>query len=128
MCKILVLIILLFFGRVVSGESIPENKVEMQHIFFGDSSEFEKPACINYSILIECTPEFKMVKKEKLDNNDSKYWILMTRAQQHVAEAISVVGNTEDYDLICQKGYLSKLGIEAKDITSIIRKELLGEE
>ena len=110
------------------AKSIPEDQVRMQYIFWGDPSGFEKPASIDFPALIECTPEAKKVKKDELDTNDSRYWILMTRAQQHVAEAIRVVGNTEGYDLICQKGYLKKLGIGAKDITTLVKAELLGAE
>ena len=107
-----------------SAASIAEDDVDPQKIFWGNSQQFSKAAEINLVTLIGKTPEYKKIVKEKLDSSGAKYWILMIQAQERVTKSIVRVARKEQFDLVCETGYLGSLGVEAKDITELVEKDL----
>jgi hypothetical protein len=106
--------------------SIAEDDVDSEKIFWGNSQQFSKAAEINLVALIEKTPEYKNIVKEKMDSSGAKYWILMTQAQERVTKSIVRVARKKQFDLVCEAGYLGALSIEAKDITALVEKDLAG--
>ena len=120
------IVILTAVPLCASAASIAEDDVDSQKIFWGNSQQFSKPAEINLVALIEKTPEYKNIVKEKLDSSGAKYWILMTQAQERVTKSIVRVARKKKFDLVCEAGYLGALGIEAKDVTALVEKDLTG--
>jgi len=106
------------------AESVPEKKIDEQKVFKGDLKQFAKPAEIEFVKLVKSTPEFETIKTESLKSSDARYWILMTQAQERVTRSIVRVARAEQFDVVCEKGYLKSLGIEAKDITDLIKEDL----
>lgn len=106
--------------------SIPEDQLDHQKIYFGNSVSFEKPAKIKIDEILKATPEFDEIKKKKVERGTGKYWILVSQAQERSQEAINAVGQETDYDLICEDGYLDALepAIPSDDITEKILEKL----
>jgi len=59
---------------------------DMSKIFRGDPKEFDKPAEVNYMVLIKSTPEYKEMLKE--EPSTGKYWIKLSQACDKVIAAI----------------------------------------
>ena len=124
---------LLFSVFEVAAEetyTIPAEKVDHGAIYWGDPSSFTKPAYVDYTALIESTPEYKEIKKKKLSSSDPASWILMSDAADRVAGAIDYVAKEEGYDLICAKQYWTKLelGVKAPDITKLVKENLIKKD
>ncbi len=127
--KIWCLIAIMILAAVplcASAASIAKDDVDSQKIFWGNSQQFSKPAEINLVALIKKTPEYKTIVKESLDSSGAKYWILMAQAQERVTKSIVRVARKNQFDLVCETGYLGALGIEVKDITTLVEKDLTG--
>jgi len=107
-----------------AGHVIPSNEIDSNEIFFGNPSSFEKPAEVDVEAVIMATPEFKEIKKKKLDRGTGRYWILHSQATNRASKAISNYATETEYDLIANVGYLGNLEapIEADDITKDIIK------
>ncbi|MFA6241449.1 MAG: hypothetical protein WC655_10990 [Candidatus Hydrogenedentales bacterium] len=103
-------------------QSIPADQLDPQKIYWGTASGFEKPSEVQYDELIKETPEYKELKKKKIERGTGKYWILMSQASDRVVKAISQVGQETEYDLIAAQGYLGGLKppIAAEDITPLV--------
>lgn len=110
----------------VNAESVPEDDRDKHKIFKGDGKAFSKPAEIKFVELVKCTPEYIILKKESLKSSDAKYWIFMAKAQERVLKAITKIAREKKYDIVCEKDYLKKFDIKAKDITDLIKEELTG--
>ena len=106
--------------------SIPEDKREPGAIYWGDPSAFTNPACVDYTALIESTPEYKDMKKRKLSSSDPASWILMSDAADRVSSAIAYVAKDKEYDLICAAEYWEELnlGVSAQDITKLVKETI----
>jgi len=110
--------------------SIPKEELDLQKIFWGKASSFEKPGEIDYDSILVATPEHTKIKKEKIKSGTGKYWILASKASSRVKKAISGVGKDTDYDLIALSGYLGALEspIAADDITDLVIAAMVGEK
>jgi len=119
-----------FFALVALAEiqSIPEDQIDPQKLYWGAATGFEKAGEVDYDAVVKATPEYKELKKKKIERGTGKYWILMSQASDRTTRAISQVGQNTDYDLIAAQGYLGGLepAIAAEDITDLILKELEG--
>jgi hypothetical protein len=103
---------------------IPSDEIDSNEIFSGNPSSFDKPAEVDVEAVIKATPEFKEIKRKKLDRGKGRFWILHSQATNRAHKAISTYANDTDYDLIANQGYLGELKtpIEADDITKDIIK------
>ncbi len=128
--------ILLLAGAVISAivfnvaadeaYNIPKDKIDPAAIYWGDPSEFRNPALVDYTALIESTPEYKEIKKKKLSSSDPASWILMSDAADRVTGAIVRVAKETEYDLICAKEYWKdlELDVSAADITMQVKEAI----
>lgn len=109
--------------------SIPKEQIDPQKVYWGVATGFEKAGEIDYDKIIKATPEYKELKKEKIQRGTGKYWILMSQASDRTTRAIAQVGQDTEYDLIAAQGYLGSLqpAIAADDITELILKQLEGD-
>lgn len=101
--------------------SIPAEQVDSQKVFWGSTSGFEKPGEVDYDEILKVTPEFKQIKKDRIERGTGKYWILLNQATDRSTRAITEVGQNTEYDFIAQSGYLASLtpAIAADDITPL---------
>ncbi len=110
------------FVAVAEMHSIPPDQLDPQKIYWGVASGFEKPAEVQYDEIIKATPEYKELKRKRVERGTGKYWILMGQASDRAVKAISQVGQETEYDLIAAAGYLGSLKppIHADDITQLV--------
>jgi hypothetical protein len=108
--------------------SIPEDQIQSQKVYWGAATGFEKPGEVDYDSVVKATPEYKELKKKKIERGTGKYWILMSQASDRTTRAIAQVGQNTEYDLIVAQGYLASLepAIPSEDITDLILQELEG--
>lgn len=113
------------FGSAVAL-SIPEDEVKKQKVFKGNTSDFDTPAEVDLDKVIAATPEYKEIKKEKLEQGSGKYWILLTKATERAIKAVVAATKDSKYDLVTAKGYLKSLTqpITCDDITKTVLKKL----
>jgi Skp family chaperone for outer membrane proteins len=109
-----------------STYSIPANKVDAQKIFWGSTTGFDKAAEIDFEAIVKATPEYKEIKKKKLEQGTAKYWILFSQASDRAVRAVSEIGEESTYDLVAAAGYLGSLepAIPADDITKAVIKHM----
>jgi hypothetical protein len=102
--------------------SIPPEKQNVQKVYYGTATGFEKAAKIDYQSVVKATPEYEKVKKDKIEPGTGKYWILLSEATDRAARAISDVGKESGYDFIAAQAYLGGLEptIPSEDITPLV--------
>jgi hypothetical protein len=120
--------ILLAAPLVVAAHTIPAEKVDRQKIYWGDTSNFEKPGEVDYVDVIKATPEYEELRKKRIESGTARYYYLMTQASERAVRVIVEVGQESEYDLVAAKGYLSALEqpIEAPDLTEVVLARLRG--
>ncbi|MCC6696348.1 MAG: hypothetical protein IT365_12020 [Candidatus Hydrogenedentes bacterium] len=106
--------------------AIPADQIDPKKVYWGEAAGFEKAGEVDYDSVVKATPEYKELKKKKIERGTGKYWILMSQASDRSARAIAQVGQDTEYDLIAAQGYLGSLkpAIPAEDITKLILKQL----
>lgn len=113
-----------------STYSIPVDKVNTQKIYWGSASGFDKAAEIDFGEIVKATPEYKEIRKKKIEEGTGKYWILFSQASDRAVRAVSEVGKETTYDLVAAAGYLGSLepAIPADDITKQVIKHMNGDD
>jgi hypothetical protein len=108
------------------AKSIDDEQLDPKQIFFGDPKAFDSPAAVNIQIIIEKTPEYQEIKKDKIKRGTAKYWILLSKATDRAIEAIADVAKDEEYDLIAARDYLKELKpiVAAKDVTKTVVEKI----
>ncbi|MFO7975791.1 MAG: hypothetical protein R6V12_14285 [Candidatus Hydrogenedentota bacterium] len=106
----------------VAAYSIDEEQVDSQKIYWGLPDSFEKPGEVRYQEVVVETPEYKKLKKDKIERGTGRYWILISQASDRAVKTIAQVGQESEYDLIAAEGYLGSLepAIPAEDITDLV--------
>ncbi|MBI2434006.1 MAG: hypothetical protein HYV26_14170 [Candidatus Hydrogenedentes bacterium] len=124
------MIVLAISSAVAGTYSIPAEKLDTQKVYWGNASNFEKAAKVDYEAVVKATPEYAQIKKKKIASGTAKYWIQLSMASDHAVRVISKVGKESDYDLIAATGYLGSLEppIPADDITDLILKKFDDED
>jgi hypothetical protein len=119
----------LLLAGLLGAYSIPEDQLDVQKVFWGDPSSFETPSAVDYEAVIRATAEYKQIKKDNIQRNTGKYWILMSRASDRAVNAISQTAEETEYDLVAAKGYLAGLkpAVAATDITKQVIETMNSE-
>lgn len=109
-------------SAVASTYSIPPEKIDVQKVYLGTASGFEKAGKVDYESVIKATPEYEEVKRNRIEPGTGKYWILLSQASNRAVRAISEVGQHTGYDFIAAQAYLGGLepGIPSEDITPLV--------
>lgn len=107
---------------VAATYSIPPEQVDVQKVYVGAPSGFEKAAKVDYESVIKATPEYEEVKRKRIEPGTGKYWILLSKASNRAVRAISEVGQNTGHDFIASQAYLGGLepGIPSEDITPLV--------
>lgn len=110
------------YGAYASTYTIPPEKVDVQKVYFGAATGFEKPAKVDYEAIVKSTPEYEEVKKKRIEPGTGKYWILLSQASDRAARAISDVGHETGHDFIAAQAYLGNMESEipSEDITQLV--------
>lgn len=105
-----------------STYSIPADKINIQKVYYGTASGFEKAGKVDFTSVIKATPEYTEIKQKRIARGTGAYWILMSEATQRAARAISDVGHETGYDFIAAQAYMGGLEptIPSEDITPLI--------
>jgi len=121
-----VLAVLLTATGAEAAYSIPSDQVDARKLYWGSPDAFEKPGEIDLQKVIAETPEYKEIKKKKIERGTGKYWILMSQASERALKAVAAYGKATEYDLIAASGYLETLepAIPADDVTKAVTKAL----
>ena len=120
--SIAALLVAVPFLSAAWAESIDDEHLDPKQIFFGDPKAFDSPAAVDIQTIIEATPEYQEIKKDKIKRGTAKYWILLSKATDRAIEAIAGVAEDEAYDLIAARDYLKDLKpkVAAEDITKTV--------
>lgn len=113
-------------AAVAESYSIPADKVDDQKIFWGNPAKFEKPAFVDYKVVVMATDEYKSIKQNKIETGSAKYWILISQASERAVKTVAAFGKESEYDLIVAKGYLEGLGLNVQptDVTNAVLERL----
>lgn len=105
-----------------STYTIPPEKIDIQKVYLGAPTGFEKAAKVDYESVIKATPEYEEVKRKHIEPGTGKYWILLSQASDRAVRAISEVGQHTGYDFIAAQAYLGGLepSIPSEDITPLV--------
>ncbi len=111
---------------VAETYTIPVEKVDAKKVYWGSASSFQKPAKVNYERVVKATPEYLSIKKNKIEQNTAKYWILVSQASNHAVRLIAEAAKDGSYDFIAAASYLGTLQppIPADDITDLVLKKM----
>ncbi len=114
-----------FFGAAWA-KSIDDKQLDPKQIFFGDPKAFDSPAAVDIQTIIETTPEYQEIKRDKIKRGTAKYWILLSKTTDRAIEAIADVAKDEGYDLIAARDYLKDLKpkVAAEDVTKTVVKKI----
>ncbi len=77
------------------AQEIPTTKY-----YFGHPNSNENVGFISRTDLIKSTPEYKEIKKEKIEEGTGKYWILLDKATNKVQKAINNYAQEHGFDFI----------------------------
>ncbi len=113
-------------AAMAESYSIPADKVNEQKVFWGNPAKFEKPASVDYKVVVMATDEYKSIKQNKIEAGSAKYWILISQASEKAVKAVAAVGKESQYDLIVAKGYLESVGltVQPTDVTNAVLERL----
>lgn len=119
-------VVVLATAGVGATYTIPSDQVDGRKLYWGSPEAFEKPGEIDLQKVITETPEYKEIKKKKVERGTGKYWILMSQASERALKAVAAYGKVSEYDLIAASGYLGALepAIPADDVTEAVTKAL----
>ncbi|HPO13301.1 MAG TPA: hypothetical protein PLI09_07635 [Candidatus Hydrogenedentes bacterium] len=111
---------------VAETYTIPVEKVDAKKVYWGSASSFQKPAKVDYERVVKATPEYVSIKKNKIEQNSAKYWILVSKASNHAVRLIAEAAKDGSYDFIAASSYLGNLQppIPADDITDLVLKKM----
>ena len=104
-----ILLVFIVSAKTYAEYSIPADELKKEEIFSGDPEKFSNPAEIDMNDLVFATPEYREIKKKKINKGTGKYWILRNRATERCHKVIKQVIKDEKYDLIANEGYLGSL-------------------
>lgn len=106
--------------------SIPSDALDASKVYWGQADAFDKPAEVKYEKIVQATPEYKELKKDKIKRGTGRYWILLSKASDRAVGLIAKVGQETDYDLIAAEGYLASVNPDIKptDVTKKVLKAL----
>jgi len=109
-----------------SNYAIPAENLDIQKVYYGSASGFDKAGKIDYEQVIKATEEYEVLKKKRVKRGTGKYWILLSKASERAVHAIGAVGQETDYDLIAAQGYLADFesSIPSEDITELVLAKL----
>lgn len=94
-------------------ETKPKITVDEAAIYYGDPTDFRKPAVVDVDRVYMSIPEYKEIIDEDLDKSKPRYLMLMRAASKKFRTALKKAAKAKKYDLI---GGLGSITIEGKTV------------
>lgn len=91
----------------------PKITIDEAAIYYGDPSDFKKPAVVDVDRVYMSIPEYKEVIDRDLDRSKPRYHMLMKAASKKFRVALKKAAKAKKYDLI---GGLGSISIEGKTV------------
>lgn len=85
-------------------------------VYYGSVTGAKKPAQIEAQKVFDQIPEYQEIKKRKLKESDTEYWVLLEKANQKFYNAVSKVAQDKAFDVVVEKGS-EKFESEPPDVT-----------
>lgn len=102
----------------------PEVTIDEGAIYYGNSSDFSKPAVVDVDKVYLKIPEYKEIRDRDMDSSDPRYLMLMKAASDKFLSAVESVAEDTGYDLIGGLGSIKIEGKKVPEITSLVIKAL----
>lgn len=85
-------------------------------VYYGSLNGAKKPAQIEAQKVFDQIPEYQEIKRRKLKESDSEYWVLLEKANQKFYNAVARVAQDRGFDVVVEKGS-EKFETEPPDVT-----------
>ena len=107
-------------GTFVALKKLGINKVDKESVYYGDSSRFKKPACVDKKKVFKEHPCYQTIVKENISPDIARYWLIINKINESIREAYKKVEGKYGYDLIGKIGYITdNEGNPVKEIPDI---------
>lgn len=106
------------------GSEKPKITIDKAGIYYGDPTDFEKPAVVDVDEIYMSIPEYQEIVDEDLDRSKPKYLMLMRAASKKFRTALKKAAKAKGYDLIGGLGSIKIKGKKVPEITDLVISKL----
>jgi len=106
----------LLAGEKKKEKAKPKVTIDEAEIYYGDPSDFKKPAVVDVDRVYMSIPEYKEIIDRDMDDSKPRYLMLMRAASKKFRTALKKAAKAKGYDLI---GGLGSIKIEGKTVPEI---------
>ena len=102
----------------------PKVTIDEAEIYYGDPSEFKKPAVVDVDRIYMSIPEYKEIIDRDMDDSKPRYLMLMRTASKKFRTALKKAAKAKGYDLIGGLGAIKIEGKTVPEITDLVISKL----
>lgn len=102
----------------------PKVTIDEAEIYFGDPSDFKKPAVVDVDEVYMSIPEYKEIIDRDMDDSKPRYLMLMRAASKKFRTALKKAAKAKGYDLIGGLGAIEIEGKTVPEITDLVISKL----
>jgi hypothetical protein len=102
----------------------PKVTIDEAAIYYGDSSDFKKPAVVDVDKVYLKIPEYKEIRDRNMDSSNPRYLMLMRAASEKFLAAVKSAADAKGYDLVGGLGSIEIEGKTVPEITSLVISKL----
>jgi hypothetical protein len=78
--------------------------VDKDRIYYGNSNNFTRPACLSLKSVFQEIPEYMTIVRKRLTYQDPHYWVLLNAANEVFRKVVRGVASEYKHDLIGEQG------------------------
>ena len=90
--------------------------VDASAVYFGNASNFHKPAEVDTNAVWAEIPEYKKILEDDLEAGSARYELLMEKASRRFTDAIRKAARAGKYDLVARSGSVKNVA-DVPDLT-----------
>ena len=90
--------------------------VDAAAVYFGNASNFHKPAEVDTNAVWAEIPEYKKILEDDLEAGTARYELLMEKASRRFTDAIRKAARAGKYDLVARSGSVKNV-TDVPDLT-----------
>jgi len=94
-------------ANAAEAEDGAAQTVDVNAYYFGDPENYTQPAAVDMLMIRDATPEYREIKRRKIDTDRAEYWILINKAYERIERALQRVAQYKGYDLIGEIGFVT---------------------
>ena len=102
----------------------PKVTIDEADIYYGDPSDFTKPAVVDVDRVYMSIPEYKEIIDRDMDDSKPRYLMLMRTASKKFRTALKKAAKAKGYDLIGGLGAIEIEGKTVPEITDLVISKL----